>query len=53
MILSDLKGAKTDKVFFISYMRYETAIIIEGSISCSDLGGYTSESARLSLMSSK
>jgi len=30
-------------------MRYGTAIIIEGSVSCSDLGGYTSESAILSL----
>ena len=48
-----LKLTKGDKVFFISSMRYGIAIIIEGSVSCSDLGGYTSESARLSLMSSK
>ena len=44
-----LKLTKGDKDFFISSMRYGIAIIIEGSVSCSDLGGYTSESVNISL----
>ena len=49
MAVRRLKLTKADKVFFISCMRYGTAIIIEGSVSCSDLGGYTLESVNMSL----